>query len=197
MAFISKKASALVSGGSSNTGGYLSASKLGDGDSMRIAIVSPEPLEFFTVWGENEEGGQKRPFRFVSEPSPSDIIAELGEFKQRMNYEGTELEKPKFAISMFVFDYQDEKIKVLEIGQKTLIKELDKISQTEDYENLHEWDFTISRTGTKMATEYKILPGPRKKGFTPKIQQAWEDAIEAGYDIQQLLVGGSPFGESK
>lgn len=197
MAFISKKASALVSGGSSNTGGYLSASKLGDGDSMRIAIVSPEPLEFFTVWGENEEGGQKRPFRFVSEPSPSDIIAELGEFKQRMNYEGTELEKPKFAISMFVFDYQDEKIKVLEIGQKTLIKELDKISQTEDYENLHEWDFTISRTGTKMSTEYKILPGPRKKGFTPKIQQAWEDAIEAGYDIQQLLVGGSPFGESK
>jgi len=196
MAFISKKASALVSGGSSNTGGYLSASKLGDGDSMRIAIVSPEPLEFFTVWGETEEG-QKKPFRFVSEPSPSDIIAELGEFKQRMNYEGTELEKPKFAISMFVFDYQDEKIKVLEIGQKTLIKELDKISQTEDYENLHEWDFTISRTGTKMATEYKILPGPRKKGFTPKIQQAWEDAIEAGYDIQQLLVGGSPFGESK
>ena len=197
MAFISKKASALVSGGSSNTGGYLSASKLGDGDSMRIAIVSPEPLEFFTVWGETEESGQKKPFRFVSEPSPSDIIAELGEFKQRMNYEGTELEKPKFAISMFVFDYQDEKIKVLEIGQKTLIKELDKISQTEDYENLHEWDFTISRTGTKMATEYKILPGPRKKGFTPKIQQAWEDAIEAGYDIQQLLVGGSPFGESK
>ena len=196
MAFISKKASALVSGGSSNTGGYLSASKLGDGDSMRIAIVSPEPLEFFTVWGETEEG-QKKPFRFVSEPSASDIIAELGEFKQRMNYEGTELEKPKFAISMFVFDYQDEKIKVLEIGQKTLIKELDKISQTEDYENLHEWDFTISRTGTKMATEYKILPGPRKKGFTPKIQQAWEDAIEAGYDIQQLLVGGSPFGESK
>lgn len=196
MAFISKKASALVSGGSSNTGGYLSASKLGDGDSMRIAIVSPEPLEFFTVWGETEEG-QKKPFRFVSEPSPSDIIAELGEFKQRMNYEGTELEKPKFAISMFVFDYQDEKIKVLEIGQKTLIKELDKISQTEDYENLHEWDFTISRTGTKMSTEYKILPGPRKKGFTPKIQQAWEDAIEAGYDIQQLLVGGSPFGESK
>ena len=173
MAFISKKASALVSGGSSNTGGYLSASKLGDGDSMRIAIVSPEPLEFFTVWGETEEG-QKKPFRFVSEPSASDIIAELGEFKQRMNYEGTELEKPKFAISMFVFDYQDEKIKVLEIGQKTLIKELDKISQTEDYENLHEWDFTISRTGTKMATEYKILPGPRKKGFTPKIQQAWE-----------------------
>jgi len=197
MAFISKKASALVSGGSSNTGGYLSASKLGDGDSMRIAIVSPEALEFWTCWGETEEGGQKKPFRFVSEPTPSDIIAELGDYKQRMNYEGTELEKPKFAISMFVFDYQDEKIKVLEIGQKTIIKELDKISQTEDYEDIHAWDFIISRTGTKMSTEYKILPAPRKKGFDEKIRKTWEDAIEAGYDIQQLLVGGSPFGESK
>ena len=132
MAFISAKASAVVSKGSSNSGGYLSASKLGDGDSMRIAIVSPEPLEFWTVWGESESG-QKKPFRFLAEPSLSDIEAELGEFKQRMNYEGTELEKPKFAISLFVFDYQDEKIKVLEIGQKTIIKELDKISQTEDY----------------------------------------------------------------
>ena len=196
MAFISAKASAVVSKGSSNSGGFLSASKLSDGDSMRIAIVSPEPLEFWTVWGESESG-QKKPFRFLAEPSTSDIEAELGEFKQRMNYEGTELEKPKFAISLFVFDYQDEKIKVLEIGQKTIIKELDKISQTEDYQDIHAWDFVISRTGTKMATEYRLLPAPRKKGFDSKIQKAWEDAIEAGYDIQQLLVGGSPFGESK
>jgi len=196
MAFISKKASSIVSGGGTSTGGYLSASKLGDGDSMRIAIVSPEPLEYFTVWGETEEG-QKKPFRFLSEPSPSDIEAELGEFKQRMNYEGTELEKPKFAISLFVFDYADEKIKVLELAQKTIIKELDKISQTEDYAEIHAWDFIISRTGTKMSTEYKILPAPRKKGFDSKIQKAWEDAIEAGYDIQQLAVGGNPFGESK
>ena len=129
MAFISAKASAVVSGGSSNSGGYLSASKLGDGDSMRIAIVSPEPLEFWVSWGETEEG-TKKPFRFVSEPSPSDLEAEMGEFKPRLNFEGTEVEKPKFAISLFVFDYQDEKIKILEIGQKTIIKEVDQIPQT-------------------------------------------------------------------
>ena len=162
MPFISKTASALVTKGG-GTGGYLTASKLSDGGQMRVAIVSPEPLEYFTVWGEN--GDSKKPFRFVSEPTSEDIIAELGEYTQRMNYEGTELEKPKFAISMFVFDYEDSKIKVLEIGQKTLIKELDKITQTSDYENIHDWDLVISRTGTKMATEYSILPAPRKKGF--------------------------------
>ena len=194
MGFLSATAAKAVNGGS-NSGGYLTASKLGDGESMRFAIVSEEPLEYHTVWGENSEG-QKKPFRFASEPSPSDIQAELGDFEQRMNFEGTALEKPKFAISFFVFDYQTESIKVLEIGQKGLMKELDALSQSEDYANLHEWDFTISRTGMKLNTEYRIVPGPRKKGFDEKIEEAKSDADSKGYDINQLLVGGNPFGES-
>ena len=76
------------------------------------------------------------------------------------------------------------------------MKELDGISQSEDYEDLHSWDMVFSRTGLKMNTEYKILPGPRKKGFQEKIDAAWSEAQGKGYDLQQLLVGGSPFGES-
>jgi hypothetical protein len=195
MGFISTKASKIAAGGGGGTGGYMTASKLGDGESYRVAILSDEPLEYFTVWGESDEG-QKKPFRFVSEPSPSDIEEELGEFKQRMNYEGTELEKPKFGLSFFVFDYADEKVKVFEITQKTLMKELDGISQSEDYEDFAAWDMVFSREGLKMNTTYKILPGPRKKGFQEKIDAAWSAAQGKGYDLQQLLVGGSPFGES-
>ena len=195
MGFISAKASKLASGGGGGNGGYMTASKLGDGESYRVAILSEEPLEYFTVWGESDEG-QKKPFRFVSEPSPTEIGEELGEFKQRMNYEGTELEKPKFGLSFFVFDYADEKVKIFEITQKTLMKELDGISQSEDYEDLHSWDMVFSREGLKMNTTYKILPGPRKKGFQEKIDAAWSAAEGKGYDLQQLLVGGNPFGES-
>ena len=195
MGFISAKASKLASGGGGGTGGYMSASKLGDGESYRVAILSEEPLESWTVWGENAEQ-QKKPFRFVDEPSPSDIEAELGDWKQRLNYEGTELERPKFSISFFCFDYGDEKVKVFEITQKTLMKELDGISQSEDYEDLHAWDMVFSREGLKMATTYKILPGPRKKGMQEKIDAAWKEAEGKGYDLQQLLVGGNPFGES-
>ena len=194
MGFLSATASKAVNSTGSG-GGYLTASKLGDGESMRFAIVSDEPLEYHTVWGENPEG-QKKPFRFSAEPTPSDIQAELGDFEQRMNYEGTALEKPKFAISCFVFDYQTESIKVLEIGQKGLMKELDALSQSEDYANLQDWDFTISRTGMKLNTEYRIVPGPRKKGMEEKIEAAKADADSKGYDIKQLLVGGNPFGES-
>ena len=194
MGFISAKASGIASGGGSGTGGYLTASKLGDGDSYRIAILSPEPLEYWTVWGEN--GDQKKPFRFADEPTTQDILQELGDFTQRMNYEGTELEKPKFALSFFCFDYEDSKIKVFELGQKTLIKELDNISQQEDYEVIQDWDLVVSRKGLKMQTEYKILPAPRKKGMQQVIDDAWSEAQNKGYDLGQLMVGGNPFGET-
>ena len=193
MAFISANAAKQASGGGGGNGGYLTAGKLGDGESYRIAIVSESPLEYWTVWGESEDG-VKKPFRFSAEPSASDIEAELGDFKQRMNYEGTALEAPKFGLSFFCFDYADSKIKVFEITQKTLIKELDKLSQDEDYADIHAWDLKVNRTGLKMNTEYSILPSPRKEGAEEKISKAWADAQNDGYDLQQLLVGGSPFG---
>ena len=195
MAFISANAAKQASGGGGN-GGYLTASKLGDGEHYRIAIVSESPLEYWTVWGESDEDGKsiKKPFRFSAEPSSADIEAELGDFKQRMNYEGTQLEAPKFGLSFFCYDYADSKIKVFEITQKTLIKELDKLSQDEDYADIHAWDLKVNRTGLKMNTEYSILPSPRKKGSDEEIKAAWSAAEEAGYDLSQLLVGGNPFG---
>ena len=76
------------------------------------------------------------------------------------------------------------------------MKEIDALSQSEDYSNLQEWDFTISRTGMKLNTEYRIVPGPRKKGFDEKIEAAKADADAKGFDLNQLLIGGNPFGES-
>ena len=193
MAFISATAAKIASGGGGGNGGYMTASKLGDGEHYRIAIVSESPLEYWTVWGESEEG-QKKPFRFAAEPSAADIEAELGDFRQRSNYEGTGLEPPKFGLSFFAYDYSDQKVKCFEITQKTLIKKLDEISQDEDYSDLHAWDLKITRSGLKMSTEYGILPSPRKKGSDEEIKAAWDAAQEAGYDLSQLLVGGNPFG---
>ena len=193
MGFISTKASKIAAGGGGNTGGYLTASKLGDGESYRVAIVSETPLEYWTVWGESAEG-QKKPFRFTAEPTQAEIKEELGDFEQRMNYEGTALEAPKFGLSFFCFDYADSKIKVFEITQKTLIKKLDEISQDEDYADIHAWDLKFTRQGLKMNTEYGILPSPRKKGSDEEIKAAWSAAESEGYDLQQLLVGGNPFG---
>ena len=192
MAFLSAKASKTASGGG-GTGGYLSVSKLGDGEFYKVAIVSQSPLEFWEVWGE-DDAGTKKPFRFVEEPSSEDIKAELGDFRQRMNYDQTALEAPKFVIAFFVYDYADEKIKVFSIPQKTVIREIDKLSHDEDYGNLHAWDLKFKRDGLKMNTVYSILPVPRAENMVAKIDDCWRHAQHDGYDINQLLKGGNPFG---
>ena len=41
-----------------------------------------------------------------------------------------------------------------------------------------------------MATEYSVLPSPRKADSQEKIDAAWSAAQESGYDLQ-LLLGGT------
>ena len=193
MAFKVSDAGLKAAEGGNKAGGFLGVNKLGDGDELRVAIVSEEPFESWTCWGEN--GDKKKPFRFTAEPSADDILTELGDYTQRMNYEGTKLEPPKFSIAFFVYDYADGQIKVLEVPQKGLIKELDKLANDDDYCDLHAWDLKFRRDGLKLDTVYSILPSPRKAGSQEKIDAAWSDAQGIGYDINQLLVGVSPFGE--
>ena len=111
-----------------------------------------------------------------------------------MNYEQTALEAPKFVIAFYVYDYADEKIKVFSIPQKTVIREIDKLSQDEDYGNLHAWDLKFKRDGLKMNTVYSILPVPRSESMVAKIDDCWRHAQHDGYDLNQLLIGGNPFG---
>lgn len=190
MPLISTAASTMVNKGGGN-GGYLTATKLGDGKSMRLALLSREALESWTVWGEN--GDSKKPFRFLSEPTQEEIAQELGEYTQRQNYEQTGLEPPKFSATFFVWSYEEEKVMIWEVAQRTLIKELDKITQTEDYADIWSWDLVVSRNGMKKKTEYSILPAPQKAALRPQIDEAWQKAQEEGANLNRLMIGGNPF----
>ena len=97
-------------------------------------------------------------------------------------------------IAFFVYDYADSKIKVFSVPQKTVIKELDRLSQDEDFADVHSYDLKFSRTGLKMNTEYRVTPVNRKAGSDEEIKKAWSEAQEAGYDLTQLIAGASPFG---
>jgi hypothetical protein len=191
MGFLSTNATAAVA--SSGGGGYLNPSKIASGSSVRFALLSDEPLEFWEAWVEDAQGKCK-PLRFVSEPTPDDIQAEAGpNYTRRMNRDGNGYEAAKFAIAVPVFNYSAEAVQVMALTQKSIIRELDSISQTEDYSNLLEWDFSIAKEGAQLTTEYKLLPLPRKKGSDAAISEAWSDAQSKGFDIKMLLTGGNPF----
>ena len=85
------------------------------------------------------------------------------------------------------------KVQVLQITQKSIIKEIDAISQLDDYENLLDWDFTITKKGSGLTTEYAVRPVPRKKGSQEHLDAAWIEAKAEGFDISRLLTGGNPF----
>lgn len=193
MALLSKSAQAAVAGAG---GGYINPSKIASGSFVRFALLSDEPLEFYELWAEGGDGKAK-PFRFAQEPTPDDIAVELGDYVRRRNREGTGPEPIKFALALPVYNYDASEVQVLNLTQKSIIRELDGISQTDDYEDITATDFTLGKEGGGLDTEYKLLPVPRKKGADATIAAAWEEAKSAGFALERLLVGGNPFKEDK
>jgi len=190
MGFLSKQASATVSSNASG-GGYLQVSKLPDGGSVRFALLSDEPLEFFECWGTSSEG--TKPFRFDGEPTPEQVQLEMGDYEPREGRGGPGTIDIKFAIAVPVYNFDTGNVQVLSLTQKSILKELDQISQMDDYEDLLAWDFSLSKKGAGLTTEYTLRPVPRKKGAQEHIDAAWIEAKSAGFDISRLLTGGNPF----
>jgi len=186
---LSKKAQAAVA---TAAGGYLNPSKIAPGSSVRFALVSDEALEMYELWGTAPDGKSK-PFRFLEEPTPEEIDQELGEYTRRLNYDGTAPEPMKFVLALAVYNYETQAIEVMSLSQKSLIRELDGISQTEDYDDITACDFTLGKEGAGKDTKYKLLPVPRRKGADAAIQAAWSEAQDAGFDLNRLVVGGNPF----
>ena len=190
MGFLSKTASDAVN--SSSGGAYFTPSKLQDGGSIRFALLSDEPLEFFESWG-TDAAGKAKPFRFDYEPTYEDVLAEMGDYTPREGRGGPGTADVKFCIALPIFSYEAGAVQVFSVPQKSILRELDALSQEEDYANLIEWDFTLAKKGSGLNTEYKLRPAPRKKGSDAVIAAAWEEAKAGGFDISRLLTGGNPF----
>ena len=190
MGFLSKQASATVSSNATG-GGYLQVSKLPDCGSVRFALLSDEPLEFYECWGTC--AGDNKPFRFDHEPTPEEITVEMGDYEPREGRGGPGTVDIKFAIAVPVYNFDNGNVQVLSLTQKSILKELDAISQEEDYEDLLTWDFNLSKKGSGLTTEYKLRPAPRKKGVQEHVDAAWIEAKSNGFDISRLLTGGNPF----
>ena len=187
------KNTSAISGGSG--GGYLNPSKIQSGSQIRFALLAEEPLEFYECWGEAADGSVK-PFRFLDDPSPADVEQEMGPgYSRRMNREGTGPEAVKFAIAVPCYSFDSKTVQVLSVTQKSIMKEFDGIAQMEEYEHLMEWDFILSKEGSGLLTEYTLRPVPRKSSQAV-IDKAWQAALDAGFDITQLIAGNNPFKEA-
>ena len=191
MSFIPKEHSDAFKGGGSRND-YLSPSKVKADGQVRFAILANEPLCYFEVWGEDETGKGK-PFRFAAEATADEIEQEMGaNYRRRTKDDGTE-EPQKFAIAMPIYNFDIKRIQVLTMTQKGLQKELDEISQVEEYSDMTEWDFIMTKAATVSPDMYGLRPVPRKKDSQAAVDAAWNEAVSNGFDITRLLTGGHPF----
>ncbi|WP_291810924.1 hypothetical protein [Limnobacter sp.] len=191
MSFIPKEFGDSFKGGGGRND-YLSPSKIKADGQVRFALLVNEPLCYYEVWGEDETGKGK-PFRFPQEASPSEIEEEMGaNYRRRTKDDGTE-EPQRFAIAMPIYNFDAKRIQVLSITQKGIQKELDEISQVEEYEDMTTWDFVMTKSATVSPDMYGLRPVPRKASTQEAVDAAWDEAVKNGFDISRLLTGGHPF----
>ena len=189
MSFIPKQYKGASGGGKNDD--YMTPGKVKADGQIRFALLAEEPLCYFECWGEDKDGNGK-PFRFATEPNPSDIEAEMGPNFERRTKEDGSFEPVRFAISVPIYSYDLGKVQTLSMTQKGLQKELDEISQVEEYSDLLCWDFILTKAATISPDMYGLRPVPRKKDTQKAIDAAWTAACDNGYDVSRLLTGGHP-----
>jgi len=191
MSFIPKQHSSQLQSASSRDE-YLTPGKVKADGQVRFAMLANEPLCYFEVWGQDETGKPK-PFRFAEEASAEDIEQEMGVNYKRTVYDDGNEAPQKFAISVPIYNYDINRVQILSMNQKNLIKEFDQISQVEEYSDMTEWDFIMTKSATVSPDMYGLRPVPRKKGTEETVKAAWDIAVKDGFDINRLLLGTNPF----
>ncbi len=157
----------------------------------------PESRYMKLVQGDNR-------FRIMSSPIiGNEFWTEVEEkrkpIRRRMN-ENIEVSEllpyPNDKISHFwafvVWNYQTNKLMILELKQKGVMKAITGLSRDEDWGSPvgnEGYDIVVNKTGEKMATEYSVIAKPKKK-LADEIITAYE---EANIDLEELFKGGDPF----
>lgn len=187
-----------VSAAERNRNGFVSPSQLDpNGGILRVAVLSPEPLTGFQTWFEKAEGG------VVSRSTPEFPDAALLD-EQAAEIGGRVLVRDgKNAISAFVsffgYDYEADCVRVVTITQKTIIKDLNRLTSDDEYGDLSAWDLEIVRNGKGMETKYSIAmkPTKRKGAMEARVAAAWNEALENGADLGLLFTTGNPYGNAR
>lgn len=96
-----------------------------------------------------------------------------------------------------VWNYEDERVQVLELTQVTIQREITALVHNEDWGSpVLTYAITVSREGERLDTVYTVTPSP-VKDIPIEITNAWKEVKEKGFEIARLMIGGNPFSEDK
>jgi len=98
--------------------------------------------------------------------------------------------------AMVVWNYQAERIQILEIKQVGIMNALEALSLSKSWGDVTTFDIVITKTRTGINptdVEYSVMPEP-KEPVSKEIKEAYK---EAHIDLEALYRGEDPFGVEK
>jgi len=135
----------------------------------RFRILSSPIIGY--EWFEEKEDGTKKPVRVA------------------MGVTLPKLDGIKHFWAMPIWDYEEEKVKILEITQKGLMTSIKALASDEDWGSPVNYDLVVTREGKSMDTKYSLNPKPAKE-LSGEIIIAFK---EAHVDLDALFRGEDPF----
>lgn len=151
--------------------------KFMDGENRFRILASP--IIGWETWKDLPDGSRK-PIR-----TPMDKPFNVTEV------EGGSPENIKHFWAMPVWNYQEEKVQILEITQKGIQKSLRALAKDEDWGSPLGYDIVVTRSGQKLETEYQVQPKPAKT-----LPSAIVEAYRAmTIDLTALYRSEDPFAE--
>lgn len=153
--------------------GYL---KLIEG-SVKFRVVSP------AVFGYEYWNTEKKPVRLHEQPrmKPADI---------RTEEDGSYSVKHFWAFK--VLDRADGFVKILEITQNGVKRDIESLLQNSDWGEPTEYDITITGTGKGIERRYTVQPSPHKE----LTQEEKSLVARTEIDLESLFSGTDPFKET-
>ena len=139
--------------------------------------IMDSPILGYEWWRTTEEGRKPVRCRMEAQIHPDDL----------------EGEPPKHFWAFPVYDYADNKIKILELTQKSIQRTIRGLSGDPDWGDPKEYDIVIQRTGEGFETRYEVKPKPKKK-LDEGVVKMYEDTF---INLEALYDGEDPFDEAE
>ena len=150
-----------------------------------------DPVSGFVFFGkvEREDGTESvKPYR-RRESEGEFSLEEMIERNVRIKKDG-EIEGQKYFVLSLVYNYQKEKLQVLEITQKSILKALKSYVESEEYGHPSGYDLTIEKKGDGLNTEYTVIVSPPK----PLPEEVALQVSDLSCDLERIFEGEYPLG---
>jgi hypothetical protein len=166
-------------------GGKYTMNNLESGQTVRFRVMT-DFISGNVVWSDPAEGEEKgKPYR-----APEGV--EIPEDKVGTNRFGGGKNPIRQFIAAVVWNYDSGQFEIFETDKQSIISELWKYDQDEDYGSASSYDVKITKTGSGKTTRYEVKVSP-PKDITKDILEAYNDV---GINLKALLKNEDPFDSS-